>query len=485
MWASVVAGRKPSLTDFPKPKHVPGTTMTLHGPPTQYPWQPSHMATGQGHSYTQGQFPSQSQTYSQGQGHTFTQGYNQRYSPNQIGKSPSSPGNLGHHDNQYQSPGQVSPGQQFPWPQGHQGHFYSQPNFAPLSESENISPGQVLNPNFPASDSKTSAKSKVTFSLTDSESSKSTESGFSEHIGKSSETYASVCSKCKHALDEMQHHDKNESSSSQSKDSKCGKHGAQRPRGYSEGHDRNRPRSNYNYGNEKSNKGDSKFKKPYVDRGQYYRKDGNAHQGLQPDRSRGQRGHYRGQRGRRGRGRDFYHEIDLERGHRSEPLLDDEKNDFHDNHHIRRAVSSPDKPVNRGSSEFSFDTPEIQRKGDKPEQSTGANKADQVSCETDVINKVDSMSISAESPTVKEQSGWVFVEHKQPKKKDHSYHDYHREHHHQHPNDRRDHNRGHNRPHRGHDNDESTFRERSHSDRANHHRHRGQGRGYFRGKSQE
>ena len=166
-----------------KPKHVPGTTIMLHTPPTttsawlSSQWQPTSPASG-----------------------------------SSISHSPSSPASLGSRGS-YQSAGQISPGQiGYPWQlQGHQGQlpmdhgnpgYFSPGQVLPLQESpleQEITKDKFYQ------DSNTSIselqKPKVTFTLTDSSSSRSTESGFSEQLGKGHESYAAVCSKCHHQLD--------------------------------------------------------------------------------------------------------------------------------------------------------------------------------------------------------------------------------------------------------------------------------------------
>ena len=194
-WASIVAGRRPSVGDQFKPKHVPGTTITLHAPP--------HSQALTSHSL-------------------------------QV----ASPGSSG--IGSYQSPGQMSPGQVFPWRpevQGHPGltHVHTSPEAFHCQTSpwqhmrtdsaaaakndplKNPSDGQKLQ--VPVTKSKSA---KVTFTLTDSESSRSSESGFCEHvskpiINKPVESYASVCSHCMAEIKaEKGHSSTNKSSMSQS-----------------------------------------------------------------------------------------------------------------------------------------------------------------------------------------------------------------------------------------------------------------------------
>ena len=253
VWASIVAGRRPSVGDPFKPKHVPGTTITLHAPPQ-----------------AQGLSPSTSHTL-------------------QVA-SPASSG-IG----SYQSPGQVSPGQVFPWRpegQGHSGltHVHTSPEalhwqnspWQHMKTESAIGKSDKTFRNQKITDFKST---KVTFTLTDSESSKSSESGFSEHVSKPIESYASVCSHCKAEIKtEKCHSSAHKSSHSQTESQK----------GIQEGRNKTE--------DESFHKGESvKSDKSYHDR-PHSRRD---HTYYEDSRSRrGQRGQDRGQGHIRGHGYD-------------------------------------------------------------------------------------------------------------------------------------------------------------------------------------
>ena len=110
----------------------------------------------------------------------------------------------------------MSPGQLYPWHQG-QGqplltHAQTSPGQMVHSPWQNLKTDNVKNKSFghgsespkinqqkiaAGSEKVSDSKScKVTFTLTDSESSRSSSSGFSEHVTKTTESYASVCSNC-------------------------------------------------------------------------------------------------------------------------------------------------------------------------------------------------------------------------------------------------------------------------------------------------
>lgn len=365
VWASIVAGRRPSYSDQPKPRHVPGTTMTLHAPDNfQYPW--PLPGVPQMHSVQSGSMLSPS---------TFST----------LTKSPSSPSSLGSRGS-YQSPGQISPGQRvYPW---HKGHSSGEGQDYMTSESSqgNISPGQVeqsthspvkhlpdleeiKEQNAAGSlNAQGSQRSKVTFSLTDSSSSKSTESGFSEHVGKSAETYASVCTKCKSALDHSGNHSDNNERSKSTQRHKGFNNDNHRVRSASDVSDRNRGRSLRGHGNfnkrgqyinkrtgHLENQHGNHFNKTSAENNS--RKDKHT-QGRQTDYSRG-RGHFprRGQRGQYYKQRNFkdrYHEDGVSPG--SEPIFLQESGKM--NVPIRRAVSSPDKTYDYNEIHFKFDNSE-------------------------------------------------------------------------------------------------------------------------------
>ncbi|XP_052796922.1 uncharacterized protein LOC128229209 [Mya arenaria] len=439
MWASVVAGRKPSLSEFPKPKHVPGTTMTLHAPPIQFPWQQGQYQ-GQGQTFTAGQYSGHVQ------GQPFVTGSHQH-----MNKSPSSPSAMGYLNNkgpgQYHSPGQISPGQNlYPWYQGQDHDNICQGNQLQSTLEDNISPGQVIAPGYLAtSDSKLTAsnlKSKVTFSLTDSASSKSTESGFSENLGRNTETYASVCTKCKAVLEDTHNRDDIDKSAGQD----C-QHGKQRS--MNEGDRRvNRQERQSQYRGTKKNtetrhwqyqnrtptefKGQSQChygdreKKYYRDEGHYYSKHGNVH--LRGQRSDNQRGYHNRYRGRGRGGRDIYHRGDVGqvKEQRSEPLLDGGEME-QDNRQIRRAVSSPDKTYGNDHVEFKFEVKhERDEKGcnkiDSDNKKTLESSDSVDSFEKEMVDKMECLNVSskheASSPTSGDRSGWVFVEHRHSKKEE-------------------------------------------------------------------
>ncbi|XP_052245436.1 mitogen-activated protein kinase kinase kinase 20-like isoform X4 [Dreissena polymorpha] len=192
IWASIVAGRKASMTDFPKLRPVPGTTMTLHAPPSCNPWQ-------------QGQI--QSQSYNPGPNAVMQ---NSTSSPTLVGiQSSCSDAPSANFGNRPFNQGQRNYGNQGHQPQGHL--FQLPPQGIVAHDNVVCIPQQSVNSEALVStyqenlsqqcDSKCLSsvqKSKVTFTLTDScESSRSSESGYSEHVGRNTETYASVCSHCK------------------------------------------------------------------------------------------------------------------------------------------------------------------------------------------------------------------------------------------------------------------------------------------------
>lgn len=422
IWSSIVAGRKPSFSDvnFPKPKHVPGTTMTLHSASPQFPWQ-------------QGNNPG-------------------------MRKSTSTPGSMS--SGSYQSQGQKSPGQaSFSWFQEGQGHIGSDNSGQGHSQGSH-SPAELLTPSqysrvseqiveeregsrSPSMDAlRDNLKTKVTFSLTDSASSKSTESGFSENVGKP-ETYASVCTNCKAAMAELDAKQKALHPSTQDRDGRARSHSFgdrpssgscdecfrqsndQRPRHKDSDqrnlHHRNRnsPRGGgYYHGNSNQNKS-------YRDEGHYYHKDGNFHPGQGQGRSnrRGYRGGYRGNRGKR----DFYHHYDNihQKDHSSEPLFG--VSDDNDNRHIRRAVSSPDKTYDKSHTEFSYDHVESNDKSN----STHRNRSDythrhSIGQERHRENRAPKLTtpqiyVAAEgrSPSSgdSEETQWINVEHKSTRKR--------------------------------------------------------------------
>ena len=340
VWSSVVAGRKPSFSDvqFPKPKHVPGTTMTLHGNTQQLPWQQGAISA--------------------------------------MKKSTSTPGLLG--QGSYQSQGQMSPGM-IQWLQG-QGQMATGSSQGRSHGSK--SSGEPLHPSqfsrvsehiaeeregsrSPSSEvTKESLKNKVTFSLTDSASSKSTESGFSENPCKA-ETYASVCTNCQSAMAEIntkqkslntshnreghRRHHSGEGRPGNGACDECNKHDHRHK--HSDSDPRNLQHRNKNFPRGRGYHHDN----GYQDRGQYYHKGGNYSinqgQGQGYNNRRGFRGGYRGNRGYK---RDFYHRQDIEhqRDHRSEPILPE--ND-EDNRPMRRSVSSPDKTYGKSHIEFTYD----------------------------------------------------------------------------------------------------------------------------------
>ncbi|XP_060597433.1 uncharacterized protein LOC132751289 [Ruditapes philippinarum] len=361
VWASVVAGRRPSFPDKPKPRHVPGTTMTLHAPHhDQLSWQ--HSLSGQ-----TGHVPS----------------------PATMTKSPSSPASIGSkHSNP--SPGQVSPGQHviYPWFQG----CHSSASDGNLLQGQNLgylSPGQLSfsshsplpvlpnveeddiyhNVNSEISDIAQGQTSKVTFSLTDSSSSKSTESGFSEHVAK--QTYASVCTKCKDTFDETDKHRNREErpgTISVSEVSERGPGHSERGRGhrgqiYRQEHDNrgyeNRNRiGRWNTGNRGNFRGNKSNKSNFQQFSQ--ERSDNYQRGGRPGRyRRGHRGNFQGNRNNR-------NYLDSEsKGVSSEPVL--EKEVTQSNMPVRRTVSSPDKTRDKDITHFTYDTEDKKVSSDKHE----------------------------------------------------------------------------------------------------------------------
>ena len=167
IWSGVVAGRKQSLPSTAgsfSVKPIPGTPQVLYSTPGHFP-----------HSVT-------------------------------------SPGNL--YASQHPSPVHMSPGG---FPQSSPGHLSSGYSSTPESPHPNKSPWRFSPRGFTGGDdhvtdskSNTSglAETKVTFNLTGSESSNSTEansaeSGFSEHKVSTEKTYASVCSSCRGNMSEQ------------------------------------------------------------------------------------------------------------------------------------------------------------------------------------------------------------------------------------------------------------------------------------------
>ncbi|KAL4222421.1 hypothetical protein ACF0H5_018460 [Mactra antiquata] len=349
VWASVVAGRRPSFTDQPKPRHVPGTTMTLHAPDSsQYVWpQPG---TPQNHSVHLG---------------------NTAHRTSPLTKSPSSPGSFGSKGS-YQSPGQISPGQAiYPFYQGHpnsQGHLISQSHSQINSNQTlgNLSPGQVFQSNnlpLPGVEeikeqdaalesSSDSPRSKVTFTLTDSSSSKSTESGFSEHVGKCAETYASVCTKCKHPLDHPDNHSDSDSKSrsrdAHRSETNKGKYLTKSGSDFSDrGRGRGQRGNRYNQGNYNKRGHSSNLNRTDNNRNEHFSK-GNSNF----RRSDGQFSR-RGQRAQSYKYRNYKDRFPDDRvlpGSEPEALRETDRT----NVPIRRAVSSPDKTYDYNEIHFKF-----------------------------------------------------------------------------------------------------------------------------------
>lgn len=319
--------------------------------------------------------------------------------PATIPKSPSSPASIGS-KNSYQSPGQMSPGQaMYPWYQ--QGHSIAREGNMVQGQSQGyLSPGQISrsshsplaalvdkdetaeeNLNAGSTNIVEGQKSKVAFSLTDSSSSKSTESGFSEHVTNPAETYASVCTKCKGALDKLGNHgNKGHASASTvrnrtreddftSRDqtrirswSDAGGRGrGQRSRGQgSRGH-RYHSGDHDNRGYEGRNRSDSwnadarhKIKKNSPEKDnthkRFHERTNDNHRGRGQGRfpSRGQRGHYQGHRYSQ------YRYESESKGPSSEPVLEREVSQG--NGPVRRTVSSPDKTYDKEYTHFRFST---------------------------------------------------------------------------------------------------------------------------------
>lgn len=367
VWASIVAGRRPSFLDNPKPRHVPGTTMTLHAS-----------------SNLQGQSVQTESMLTPG-------------SANNMRKSPSSPASIGS-KNSYRSPGQVSPGQQvYPWYQ--QGHPSAVEAHTHSGQAEGYhSPGQILHSNHPSlpvlvdaeetngdepkfaaeadKDScSTTETSKVTFSLTDSSSSKSTESCFSERVGKQSETYASVCTKCKAAFDTLGNHGNNDSRSRdtgcEERETNCGNKNAgydhAKTRSWSDGGERGRGTRGHRYqygdhdnrGYENRNRNVS-WNNDHRGRGRYDRTnrgfDNNRDQFYERGNEHFPRGQSRSRRGHRGQyqdNRNFKTRFESDsKGPSSEPIF--ERDTARSNVPMRRAISSPDQINDKQYTHFRF-----------------------------------------------------------------------------------------------------------------------------------
>ena len=328
MWSSIVAGRRPSSSELYKPKQVPGTTITLHAMP-------------------------------QGQGHLTPPTSN---SPLAVSpKLPASPASSG--VGSYQSPGQVSPGQVYPWHLGSQGHHVlSQAHMLPghvvhspwqqnktdsvkgksekhEGESGITSQSKTVLGSENASESK---NTKVTFTLTDSESSRSSESGFSEHVSKTPETYASVCSHCQTAItEEKGHSGTNKVQKSVNLPEKQG--GKQEPRN-------NSGNSERPYG-----RGHMEPDRHYKDKMQF-NKDRNDQEGYSYSR-RDYDSHYRGRGRGQGRGQGYH---DYNRGHgyqdyHRHQINRDHYNDqgrHHDQNHGRRYTQDQQYERGRGPSHY-------------------------------------------------------------------------------------------------------------------------------------
>lgn len=437
IWSSIVAGRKPSFGDanFPKPKHVPGTTMTLHTATPLYPWQP-----------------------------TGSSGATQN-----MKKSVTTPVLLS--SGSYQSPGQVSPGQQlFPWHHQNEGQISAQ-NLGQGHPHGNHSPGEVLvssyysqqresipeDKDYNVSQKTDQLKGKVTFSLTDSSSSKSTESGFSENVCRPNETYASVCCKCQAAMGDSrgpgrpnhkpgnwewgQRGKNHDSEKFRAKDEICTgdcsksatdhedqnkdldhRHLQERKWHSGQGRDHN----SGHWRGHNSGQNPRHQDRRYKDEGHYYHKSGHFHQGQGHSNRRGHRGGYRGNRGHR---RDFYHQRDLEseKGHRSEPLLEAK---CQDKRQIRRAVSSPDKVFDKSHTEFSYTVDDTENGSSKDEtlgeiaeenQSKGKVKGGNSKSSNRLKLNTPQSFVEAEgnSPSSgdSEETQWVNVEHKSSRKR--------------------------------------------------------------------
>lgn len=474
--------------NFPKPKHVPGTTMTLHTDSPQFPWQQS---TSQA-----------------------------------MKKSVSTPGSLS--SGSYQSPGQISPGQQmFPWL--HQ----SQMNVINPGQGHSQGSGQSHSPNIELiqeegdldiSDKKMDyLKSKVTFSLTDSSSSKSTESGFSEHLGKP-ETYASVCTNCRAAMAELdkqnkayrhsadashkrksdKYHNDDSQSVNRSCD-ECNHHGNEHWHKHKDPDQRDLHYRNRQHG---QGRGQGHYQghyrdQRYKDEGHYYHKDRQHHQSQDQGSRRGYRGGYRGNRGYK---RDFYHHHDLDpqKGHSSEPLLEANQDN---NRPYRRTVSSPDKTFEKDHTEFTFDNNTNDRHYAKERtrnekqyrhkhDRNGGSGCERSRTHLDTTSpKIPEVYVETEghSPSSgdSEETPWISVEHKSLRKRTDSE-------------SSRDTGHSDSRPFRGHhrgnfrgrgsrsmEKDDQRFRDgyraRSNSDKEGYHRGRGRGNrdGYYRGRGHE
>ena len=396
VWSSVVAGRRPSIGDPFKPKHVPGTTITLHAPP---------------HS----------------QGLAATSVYPQTASP----KLPASPASSGL--GSYQSPGQVSPGQFYPWHHGGQGqptlaHAHTSPGqIQPWQKSPwpNVQTDRVKGKTdshksqILGQDKSGKVETKVTFTLTDSESSKSSESGFSEHVGKPVESYASVCSHCKAVIKEEQGHasaDKCQRSGPQNLPDKH-ESGTERERSISErpymdsgkhNKDQTHSRKDHNYyedshskrdfrgrgGGQGYNRGqgfrEQRYRDHYDDTGsQYDQGRGRGYRDQRYDRGRGQsyyrdrgRADYRGRNPRyshRGRGRGYY---DFHESH-SEPQAY-RTNSYNRNANIRRAVSAQERTSSENLRESDNQWEKSKDKHDRAETGSNYDQSDNMHSMSDL-----------------------------------------------------------------------------------------------------